>query len=59
MVLTRKEFIEAHRNIMTVMENHIMSMVDCNRTTANLIANRILDLDSDAELLLAEEAEEM
>ena len=58
MALTRKELKAAHNNVMTVMENHIMSMVGCNRTTANLVANEILDLDREAEWLLNETEEE-
>ena len=52
MALTREEFKAAHNNIMTVMENHIMMIAHCDRTTANLVANEVLDLDRDAEWLL-------
>lgn len=55
MVLTREEFKAAHNNVMTVMENHIMSMVGCDRKTANMVANRVLDLDHEAETLLNDE----
>ena len=55
MRLTKEEFKSAHNNIMTVMENHIMMLAHCDRTTANLIANEILDLDRDADRLLEEE----
>ena len=55
MRLTKEEFKAAHNNIMTVMENHIMMLAHCNRTTANFIANEILDLDRDADRLLMEE----
>lgn len=58
MALTREELKAAHNNVMTVMENHIMSMVGCNRTTANLIANEVLNLDMEAERLLSETEEE-
>ena len=57
MALTREELKNAHNNVMTVMENHIMSMVGCNRTTANLIANEVLNLDMEAERLLSNEEE--
>ena len=52
MTLTREEFKEAHNNIMTVMENHIMLLAHCDRKTANLVANEVLDLDRDADRLL-------
>ena len=52
MTLTREELKAAHNNIMTVMENHIMMIAHCDRTTANLVANEVLDLDRDAERLL-------
>lgn len=55
MRLTKEEFKAAHHNIMTVMENHIMMLAHCDRTTANLIANEVLDLDRDADRLLEEE----
>ena len=48
MRLTKEEFKAAHNNIMTVMENHIMMLAHCDRTTANLIANEVLDLERDA-----------
>lgn len=52
MILTMEELKAAHNNVMIVMENHIMSMTGCNRTTANLVANTVLDLDRDSEELL-------
>lgn len=52
--LTREELKNNHNNIMTIMENRIIQMTDCNRTTANLVANEILDLEREAEMLLAE-----
>lgn len=52
MALTREELKAAHNNVMIVMENHIMSMIDCDRRTANLIANEVLNLDRDSEWLL-------
>ena len=55
MTLTREELKAAHNNIMTVMEDHIMMLAHCDRRTANLVANEILDLDRDADRLLSEE----
>ena len=55
MALTREELTNANNNVMTVMENHIMSMVGCDRRTANLVANEVLSLDRDAEWLLNNE----
>ena len=55
MTLTREELKSAHNNIMTVMENHIMMLAHCDRRTANLVANEVLDLDRDANRLLSEE----
>lgn len=52
--LTKEEFKVAPNNIMTVMENHIMILAHYDRTTANLIANEVLDLDRDADRLLEE-----
>lgn len=54
-MLTREELKNAHNNVMTVMENRIMLMTGCNRQTANLVANEILDLDREAEQLLNNE----
>ena len=48
MTLTKEEFKAAHNNIMKVMENHIMMLAHCDRKTANLVANEILDLEDDA-----------
>ena len=55
MILTKEELKVAHNNIMTVMENHIMMLAHCDRRTANLVANEVLDLDRDADKLLSEE----
>ncbi len=57
MALTREELKGAHNNVMTVMENRIMMIERCDRKTANLIANEVLDLDREAERLLNEEKE--
>ena len=54
-MLTREELKAAHNNVMTIMENRVMQMTGCNRRTANLVANEILDLDRDADKLLNEE----
>jgi len=55
-MLTREELNAAHNNIITIMENRVMQMTGCNRRTANLVANEILDLDRDADKLLNEDA---
>jgi len=52
MALTREELKNAKNNVMTIMENRILSMVGCNRMTANLVANEVLSLDREAEFLL-------
>ena len=52
MKLTKEEFKAANNNIMTVMENRIMMLARCDRTTANRIANEILDLERDAGRVL-------
>ena len=49
--LTKEEFKAANNNIMTVMENHIIMLARCDRTTANLIANEILDLERELKIL--------
>lgn len=54
-MLTREELKNAHNNVMTIMENRIMQMTNCDRATANLVANEILDLDRESEQLLSEE----
>ena len=53
-MLTREELKAAHNNIITIMENRVMQMTGCNRQTANLVTNEILDLDRDANKLLNE-----
>ena len=57
MTLTREELKSVHNNVMTVMENHIMQIIGCDRRTANLVANEVLDLNRDAEWLLNNEEE--
>ena len=54
MKLTKEEFKVANNNIMTVMKNHIIMLAHCDRITANLIANEILDLERDADRVLDE-----
>ena len=53
-MLTREKLKAVHNNIITIMENRVMQMTGCNRQTANLVANEILDLDRDADKLLNE-----
>ena len=53
-MLTREELKAAHNNIITIMENRVMQMTGCNRQTANLVTNEILDLDKKADELLNE-----
>ena len=50
--LTKEELKAANNNIMTVMENRIMTLAHWDRTTANLIANEVLDLERDAYRVL-------
>jgi hypothetical protein len=54
-MLTREELKNAHNNVMTIMENRIMQMTGCDRATANLVANEVLDLDRESEQLLSNE----
>lgn len=54
-MLTREELKNAHNNVMTIMENRIMQMTGCDRATANLVANEVLDLDRESERLLSNE----
>ena len=51
MKLTKEEFKAANNNIITVMENHIIMLARCDRTTANRIANEILDLERELKTL--------
>ena len=52
MSLTLEELMENRNNVMSIMENRIIDMTKCDRKTANLIANEVLDLDREAEYLL-------
>ena len=54
-MLTMEELKANKNNVMTIMENRIMQMTNCNRETANLIANEVLDLDRESEQLLSQE----
>ena len=49
-----EELKSVHNNVMTIMENRIMSMISCDRKTANLIANEVLNLDRESDHLLSE-----
>ena len=53
-MLTLEELKSVHNNVMTIMENRIMSMISCDRKTANLIANEVLCLDKESDYLLNE-----
>jgi hypothetical protein len=53
-MLTLEELKSVHNNVMTIMENRIMSMISCDRKTANLIANEVLNLDRESDHLLSE-----
>lgn len=58
MSLTMKELNDAHNNIMTVMENHLMNMCGCNRKLANLMANEVLELNEQIDCALNRRSEE-
>ena len=51
-MLTREELKANNDNVMKIMENRVMQMTGCDRTTANLVANEILELDRVSESLL-------
>lgn len=53
-MLTKEELKNAHNNVMKIMEDRIIQMTNCDRATANLVANEILDLDKESEQLLSE-----
>lgn len=52
--ILKNELKNNHNNVITVMENHVMQMIRCNRHTANLVVNEILELDRQAEDILSE-----
>lgn len=54
-MLTIDELKEVHNNVMTIMENRIMKIAGCDRKTANSIANEVLELDRESEILLSNE----
>jgi len=56
-MLTREELKANKNNVMTIMENRVIQMTGCNRQTANLVANEILDLDRDAKNLLKDDTQ--
>lgn len=57
-MLTMEELKSVKNNVITIMENRVMQMTGCNRQTANLVANEVLDLDRDADMLLNEKETE-
>ncbi len=42
--ILKNELKESHNNIIIVMENHVMQMIRCDRHTANLVVNEILEI---------------
>ncbi|MBD5534559.1 MAG: hypothetical protein HDQ99_02645 [Lachnospiraceae bacterium] len=52
--ILRNELKESNNNIITVMENHVIHMIGCDRHTANLVVNEVLELDRQAEDILSE-----
>lgn len=52
--ILKNELKNNHNNIITVMENHVMQMIRCDRHTANLVVNEILELDRQADEILSE-----
>ena len=56
MSLTLEELKENHNSVLSVMENRIMLMAECDRKTANLVANEMLDLARNAKVLLGNKA---
>lgn len=42
--ILKNELKENHNNIVTVMENHIIQMIGCDRHTVNLVVNEVLNL---------------
>lgn len=54
-MLTREELKANKNNVVKIMENRIIQMTGCNRETANLVANEILELDRQSEEILTEE----
>lgn len=52
--ILKNELKNNHNNIITVMENHVMQMIGCDRHTANLVVNEVLELDRQSEDILSE-----
>ena len=52
--ILKNELKNNHNNIITVMENHVIQMIRCDRHTANLVVNEILELDRQADEILSE-----
>lgn len=52
--ILKNELKENHNNIITVMENHVIQMIRCDRHIANLVVNEVLELDRQAEDILSE-----
>ncbi len=52
--ILKNELKNNHNNIITVMENHVIQMIRCDRHTANLLVNEILELDRQADEILSE-----
>jgi len=52
--ILKNELKDNHNNIITVMENHVIQMIGCDRHTANLVVNEVLELDRQAEDILSE-----
>ena len=52
--ILRNELKESNNNIITVMENHVIHMIGCDRHTANLVVNEVLELDRQVEDILSE-----
>jgi hypothetical protein len=44
------ELEKANNNIITIMENRVILFTGCDRETANLVVNQILDLNCKAML---------
>lgn len=55
MALTKEELKQHKNNVMCIMEDRVMQMTGCDRATANLVANEILDLDRESERILSKD----
>lgn len=54
-----EELKSVKNNVITIMENRVMRMTGCDRKTANLVANEILDLDRETDYLLETPSEKI